>query len=80
MIFEQMIMEETLAQLMQGSEALDLITAQPAVLKSSSHVRNHPCLQRIWCTKVIRCLRPREQTVAKHLAGPLPSPHLQKRL
>lgn len=76
MIFEKMIMEETLAQLMQGSEALDLITAQPAVLKSSSHVRV-PAYS-AWCTKVTRCLRTREQTVAKHLAGPLSSPQLQR--
>eukprot|EP00892_Ulva_mutabilis_P007653 jgi/Ulvmu1/525/UM001_0533.1 len=37
-IFEMMIMEETLAQLMQGSDAIDITLARPAVLMSSSHV------------------------------------------
>lgn len=39
-IFEKMIMEETLAELMQGSESAELITPQPAVLTSSSNVRS----------------------------------------
>lgn len=38
-IFEKMIMEETLAEMMQGSESAELITPQPAVLTSSSNVR-----------------------------------------
>lgn len=39
-IFEKMIMEEALAELMQGSESVELITPQPAVLTSSSTVRS----------------------------------------
>jgi hypothetical protein len=39
-IFEKMLMEETLAELMQGSESAELITPQPAVLTSSSNVRS----------------------------------------
>jgi hypothetical protein len=38
-IFEKMMMEEALAQLMQGSEAAELIMPQPAVLVSASQVR-----------------------------------------
>jgi hypothetical protein len=38
-VFEKMIMEETLAQLMQGTEAAELICPQPAVLTNASHVR-----------------------------------------
>ena len=41
-IFEMMIMEETLAQLMQGSEATDITLARPAVLMSSAHVCPRP--------------------------------------
>lgn len=37
--FEKMMMEEALAQLMQGSEAAELILPQPAVLTTSNQVR-----------------------------------------
>jgi hypothetical protein len=36
--FEKMLMEEALAQLMQGSEASEIITPQPAVLMSACQV------------------------------------------
>lgn len=39
MVFEKMMMEEALAQLMQGSEAAELILPQPAVLVSASQAR-----------------------------------------
>lgn len=37
--FEKMIMEEALAQMMQGSESAQLITPQPSVVLSSAVVR-----------------------------------------